>query len=485
MSIPTRSARTVREQGVELTLGACLVGASVTLGVLAAVAPLLAVGGALALAVALAAYAYPRLAMLAAVAVLPTLPGLARGLVVPGLRITEIAAVALALLAFQRVRRRPMPAITSVEWLAVAFVLAAVLLGVLNLIRHEIPVDGAALGTILGPVQFVLMMFAIRFLVVHRDDVQDIVRVLVWSSVPVAVAATLQFLDVPGLRALIIALTGSDTAPTPGQGDNVRATGLFSHWHSLGGYLCLVIILVAALLLRGGVIRRSHLVGILAVDTAALVCTATFVALAGTALGVLLLAALHGRLRRTALVMTGLTVLAAPVALPIFADRLNQQFESAKPVYRIDQSTYPFLPQTIGFRMEVWLDQYLPALEPYLLLGWGASVPPGVRWEYTESVYITLLVRGGLVLLVLYLALMVAALRLAARLRASDLPLLPEVMAVGIVTFGVMQLTNPYFTDAGFPQMWWLCLGVLLSQPFRQPITLTSGKVDHAQPSAH
>lgn len=485
MAITTRHGQSVRDQGVELTVGAGLVVASATLGVLAALAPLLAGIGALALAVTLTAYAYPRLAMLAAVAVLPTLPGLARGLVVPGLRITEVVAVGVALLALQRVRRRPMPAITAVEWLAVAFVLGAVLLGVLNLVRHEIPLDGEALGTIVGPIQFALMMFAIRFLVVHRNDVQDIVRVLVWSSVPVAVAAVLQFLDAPGVRTLIIALTGSDTAPTPGQGDNVRATGLFSHWHSLGGYLCLVIILVAALLLRGSLVRRAHLVGILAVDTAALVCTATFVALAGTALGVLLLAALHGRLRRTALVMTGATVLAAPVALAVLADRLNQQFESSKPVYQIDQSTYPFLPQTIGFRMEVWLDQYLPALEPYLLLGWGASVPPGVQWEYTESVYVTLLVRGGLVLLVLYLALMVAALQLAVRLRASDLPLLPEVMAVGIVTFGVMQLTNPFFTDAGFPQMWWLCLGVLLSQPFRQPITLTSGEVEHAQPSAH
>lgn len=458
----------VRGHWVTGALTAVVVLAAVVVGALAAVSPRLAVAATACLCAAAVAYAHPRLALLAGVAIFPILPGLQRGLVVPGARITELVAIGFGLLALQRVRRRPLLPVTPVEWLVLAFVAGSVMIGAVNLVAHDITADGDALGKVVGPIQFALALFGIRVLVLDADDLRDVLRVIVLASVPVAVVAVLQFLDAPGVRDLVITLTGSETAPVSGQTDGVRATGLFSHWHSLGGYLCFILILVVALLFRDPPLPRWMLAGVLAIDLAALLCTVTFAPIGGALLGILIIATLHRRLLVAAGGMLVAAAVAAPVALPALTERLGDQFQDAKPVYQIDQASYPLLPQTVGFRIQVWVEQYAPAMKQYLFTGWGTTIPPGVRWEYTESVYLTLIVRGGLLLLTIYLALMTAVFVLSWRLRRDHpRPALPEAMAVAIAVFALMQVINPYFTDAGFPQLWWLTLGVLLSPAFR------------------
>lgn len=478
----------VRQHWVSMTLAVGVVGAAVGVGAIGAVSPRMAVAAGMAASLTAIAYAYPKLALLAGVALLPTLPGLQRGLIVPGLRLTELVAIGLGLLALQRVRRRPLMRFGHLEWLALAYVAGAVVIGTVNLVAHDIPANGDSIGKIIGPIQFGLVLFGLRALVTDADDVRDIVRTLVCASVPVALVAIGQFLDAPGVRDLVVSLTGSETAPIAGQSGDIRATGLFSHWHSLGGYLCFVLILVVACLFRDPPLPRWLMVGILAIDAAALLCTVTFAPILGALVGILIISWLHRRLLRT---LAGLAVVAAvtaPVAMAALADRLGDQFQDAKPVYQIDQADYPYLPQTVGFRIQVWVEQYLPALEPYPLLGWGTTVPPGVRWQYTESVYLTLLTRGGLVLLTVYLALMGAVLVRAIRSRRANprgsTAAVAETVAVAVGVFAVMQLTNPYFTDAGFPQLWWLTAGILLSLPFRDPHSpVLPRKAPHAQPA--
>jgi small-conductance mechanosensitive channel len=85
-------------------------------------------------------------------------------------------------------------------------------------------------------------------------------------------------------------------------------------------------------------------------------------------------------------------------------------------------------------------------------------------------VYVTLLLRGGLPLLVIYGALM-AALALRARDVKDDGA--PEVRAVAHVVFLVvvlalfMQMVTNYFVNSGFPFLLWALAALLFASPLR------------------
>jgi hypothetical protein len=131
------------------------------------------------------------------------------------------------------------------------------------------------------------------------------------------------------------------------------------------------------------------------------------------------------------------------------------------------------VPQSVQFRFTVWEEQFLPVIEQNPATGYGATTPSELSWTYTESVYITMLLRGGFVLLMVFCAFWIALLvrswtrvhdpdvgvRLAARaLAASALVLIP------------MHAIFPYFTAPGLPHV----IAVLAGLAFA-PIHETAG----------
>ena len=117
------------------------------------------------------------------------------------------------------------------------------------------------------------------------------------------------------------------------------------------------------------------------------------------------------------------------------------------------------LPHNAAFRIHVWVSQWLPVISHHILTGVGPTIPTaGVIWTSTESLYVTLLLRGGAPLLAAYAALMVvwfAAARRAAGARESALGGVGQVSVVAILLLIPMQLAEPYFVDTGLPHVLW------------------------------
>jgi hypothetical protein len=111
------------------------------------------------------------------------------------------------------------------------------------------------------------------------------------------------------------------------------------------------------------------------------------------------------------------------------------------------------------------------------LSGYGPKIPPDVTWKYTESVYIGLLLRGGLPLLAIYglmtWALVLVALEVARRPLTSDPAragpdeehTLEQALARGTVVLlavlAVTQLIAPLFLTTGLPHVWWILAGLV------------------------
>lgn len=398
-----------------------------------------------------------RIAALLLVALTPVLSGVKRGLPVPGFRLSELLTVLLGgfvLLAAGRASlARPRP----LDWLALAYAVATLALGAFDLLHRGAPFTSDNLSGLLGPFQFLVLYRAVEVTATGATMRRDVLRALLLASVPVAVLAILQSLKVHALVDFGVHLTGSDYRSDFAQQGFVRATGTFPHWQVAAGYFLVVGVLGFAALMRPGhgVLGTRLLVAVVVLDAVALLRTVTTGASTALAVTCVLLALVSGRLRNPLVLVPAVLLVAVVIAGSVFAPRYREQYHSPTGV-----QSHGIIPRTIVYRYDIWNDQYIPVLDEgnRWIAGYGPDLPPSAKWKYTESVYVTMLLRGGLILLAIYLAFMV---RLAVEgrwlVRAGP-PLEAVIGSAAIALVGVLAVTQiiaTYFTTSGTPQVVW------------------------------
>jgi hypothetical protein len=433
--------------------------ATVVVGAGASLGPKQAVGAVVAVAAGLYVARRPVVGAYTLVALAPALSGIHRGLPIPGLRLTEVMIAGIA--AIILITAKKAPRWGAFDWCALAYVLTSGGLVWLNVVRHGSSFSQDILGTLFGPVQYLLLYRAIVTALPEPEQRARAVRLVLFTSVPVSLVTLMQQFNLGPTRAFLEFLTGTNIYEST-VGEVPRATGPFPHWHNLGGYLFLVLLLGFSLLLENDqrVIRRRVLLFTLAPACAALIQTASFAPLFGAVAGALVIGFSMGQGRR---VLAWIGVTAVIIGLlfgPLLQERIAQQYR--KTTITQDQT---FVPQTIAFRYRVWKSQYIPTIEQNLATGFGPTLPPNhLYFAYAESLYVTLLLRGGLPLLVAYLALMIA---LAVRARRAALGDEMERRMIGRVVFAsvpllmVIDLIATYFLDSGPAPLLWTLAGLM------------------------
>lgn len=425
-----------------------------------ALEPMVGVGVALTVAGALFLLHRPVVGALLVVAVAPAVSGLARGLPVPGARISEIliAGTAVLILLLTRVDEPPWRA---VDWLLLLFAVATLVLGTAGAIRHDIPFDSEALSDLLQPFQYVLIVRVAATALVRREDRARALRWTLWASMAVSLLAIVQRFF-PPVQDLFVPLTGSNNYAFNELYFVSRATGPFPIWHFLGGYLLVVALLAVALLMHGDreVLPRRWLIVALVLNTVGIILTLTLAIIFGLVLGFVVLALWSGRgrlwLGRGA--AAGLAV--AILASPLVGGRVQDQLGAPT-------SSESWVPETLSFRWEVWTEQFFPSLASRWVTGYGPGLPPEITWRFTESVYITYLLQGGLVLLLVFLALNLVLLRTMLDQRNPRDPVRTAVastVAAMVVVLLPLHGIFPYMTGLGLPQVFWALAGVALAR---------------------
>jgi O-antigen/teichoic acid export membrane protein len=443
------------------------VGASAAVGIAAGLGTKTALAALLGVAVVVVVLVRPVIGAYTLVAVVPPVSGLRAGLPVPQFRLSEILIAGIAVLLLLLARPGHTPRWRAFDWFAIGYAVANAGLGAIDLLSRGAPVTIDDANKLLGPMQFFLLYRAVLTTLTTEYERRVALRLLLFASVPVSLLAVFQEAHVPGIPALLASATNSQAFVT-----NVgvaRATGPFAHWHDLGSYLFVIVILGMALLIHQSwrVMKPRTLAGIVILAGIALITTVSFTPIAGTAAGVLVLAVTARTRKRWAVRTAGLIALLSVAFGPILAARYKQQFTLQAPIKQI-----PFLPQNFNFRIAVWTTEFLPVLAKHLTTGYGPDTPPDLTFSFTESTYVTLLLRGGLPLLFVY-----AGLMLTLALRARDLMKDPEVerravaqtLFIAIVLVVFMQLTTNYFVNAGFPFLFWI-LAALLTTGTRSPV---------------
>jgi O-antigen/teichoic acid export membrane protein len=435
------------------------VGASAAVGVAAGFGTKDAVAALFGVALLLIVLVRPLLGAYTLVAVVPPASGLRAGLPAPQLRLSEVLIAGIAVLLLVVARPGQTPRWRAFDWAALCYAIANAVLGAVDLVLRGSPITIADADKLLGPMQFFLLYRAVLTTLPAERQRQLALRVLLVASVPVSLLAILQEVHAPGIVNLLANITDSQAFVT--NTGVARATGPFAHWHDLGSYLFVIVVLGVALLVNQSwrVMKPKVLAGIVVLAGIALITTVSATPIAGTAVGVLVLA-MTARPRKQWVVRAAGLIVGLSVAFgPVLAARYKQQFAIQAPIKQI-----PFLPQNFNFRVTVWTTEFLPVLAKHLTTGYGPDTPANLAFSYTESVYVTILLRGGLPLLFIY-----AGLMLTLAFQARDLWRHPDAerraiaqtLFILIVLAVFMQLTTNYFVNAGFPFLFWVLAGLL------------------------
>ena len=437
------------------------VGALLMIGVGAALGPLAGVAAVAAVGAGIVIMSRPVLGAYILVACAATLSGLQRGLPVPGFRLTELLIVGIATVVL--ITARHTPRWGTFDWIAFGYVIANAFLVWLNVVRHGDALTADTWGTLIGPLQYFLLYRTLLTVIREEHQRAFALRLLLLASLPVSFLTLLQQLNIGPARQLVGTLAGQDVElgyQSTIQGV-ARATGPFPHWHNLAGFLLLVLLLGVSLLHEPAqrVLRRPLLIAVLVPAFIALVQTASIAPIVGLLVGSILVAMYVGQTHRM-LVWVGVgTIIATVAAWPVLQDRFHQQYAAS--AVTEDQT---LLPQTIAFRVAVWKTEFIPVIRDNLLIGYGPNLPPRLFFNFTESIYITFLLRGGIILLIFYLALM-GALALRSRRVANSNEVgrrsVARALFAAVVLLLAIDTIANYFIDSGPAPMLWTLAGLI------------------------
>jgi hypothetical protein len=328
------------------------------------------------------------------------------------------------------------------------------------------PLDNVAIQTFMGPVQFALLYLLVS--TCFREDRTQILaqRTLLLASLPISLMGILEALAPPAFHEFLTSLTGTTAFNTQGYDSVPRAASLFPVWLALAGYLLVILILATELLLVGNrdVLSTWALGLVIGLGLLALAASLTVTISVVYAVTALYLGWRHRKLA-VVLTMIGLVVIAAQF---VFGGLIEQRTQAQTVSTTVERTGPSWLPETIGYRVKVWEDQYAEALGAYAATGYGPGFPSGVDWSHTESGYITILLRGGVPYLAGTAALLAGVVVRARRNAAGTSSSARSALCVAAGAVAIVQLpinlTFPYFTASGLPQAAWILWGLLAAQ---------------------
>jgi hypothetical protein len=447
-------------------MGLVALGSAAAVGVATGLNPVLGLLAVIAVGVALIFSQRADLAVYVLVAVAPACAGLHRGLLIPGLRVSEAAIAGIGILVLAFAARMPRPAWSRVEILLLLYAAATVCLGGFDLVQRHAALTTEDLGTLLGPLQFILLLRAVVISLPQERQRLIAARLMLGAATLVALVALAQYANVGPTRHVLAQLTGGSLYATTLEGGAPRVTGPFNIWHELAGFLMPSILLALALVLdKEAGSWRFYYGAVFLLCLVALVTTAVAGILLITIISCFYLAWRRRVLHLALLIAVPVVLTVALLVGSSLSNRVEQQLVPTTTTYRI-----PYAPQTISYRYSLFREQTAPALAGHWVTGYGPDLPPQLalsNFPFAETTYISLLLRGGVPLLTIFLLMTISvifAARSAQRAAASHLEWsIATVVLASTVGYLLLQLIESYMIDSGPAHSYWVFVGLMLA----------------------
>ena len=334
------------------------------------------------------------------------------------------------------------------------FVALSLVYGLVSLVkRSDVPVSTIAQQSV-GVAQY-LIIFVVAFNFAQSEAfVRMFIVALICVAGVVGFVAVLQLLRYQPSLELGTMLTGNPKITNPPAWKVPRGTGVFASWHALGGYLALTLIVgISYVTSPVPSVRRDRWLWLPLCGVAAgLLASLTFIVVAIGFIGVAAVAVYRKLAVKLLLgaVVGASVLLVSPLGSGFTRRAAEQQDDSA-------------LPETIAYRVDAWVRDFIPAISENLWTGYGPTLPSDAMFPYYESMYIETLMRGGIPLTVCLLILGWAVLNAAiAGVRKEPATVRGAIVAPATVVILPLlfcgMLIHPYLSDAGVSQLFFILI---------------------------
>ncbi|PTR23463.1 hypothetical protein C8K36_10943 [Rhodococcus sp. OK519] len=393
-------------------------------------------------------------------ALIPTLAGTRRGLVVPVFRVSEALAVLVLAIVFITFNKR-MVIGGAVFWSLLGYASVVSVMTAYNCIyRTDLGISDFIYNG-LGPLTLLLIYVSASACSGVTGLLQRACRYLLIFSSVMGLLAVLQGLGVQSARNFASYMTGNASIANPISWKIPRSVGVFNSWHAYAGYAGLCVVIGIACLVHKVPIfkRRSLLVLSVIANGLGLLSSLT--------IGVIVLVCVISiyftvRYGRKIYLLFGLA------AGYLFVTGTSISTSASERAVRQESTTgqYDFLPQTVAFRLELWARDFLPLVKGHLFTGYGPIGAADRTFAYVESMYILVLLLAGIPALVAFILVMSSSLRAsyglyrfagADSLRSS----IAEALLLFLAGLSVLMFIHPYMNDAGASQLSFVILGLL------------------------
>ncbi|WP_243226777.1 O-antigen ligase family protein [Microbacterium sp. CIAB417] len=393
-----------------------------------------------------------------------------------------LVLLALLLAVHVRLRRRAAGASGSPRVLIVDIALILYILGTAAVEVYDgyLLKYSAILNGLIEPTFWFLAYMAARTTIGNQRDAQLVLRGLI---IPIFLAAPLSFAQAlnfgPAIQFTTSVVSGDGFASAVEDGNLLRAAGLVGGWTSFGAYVTGVFTAAIALLIiarernqRSGIFPFA----VIGLCILALLTTLTF----STTIAFVVI--LLGTFRRLGVrpgflfAIVGAAIGAALLFGPLIAARIGEQYDGRE---RFVSWLPEWVPNTIGYRVHVWIDQTIPTIMQRPITGWGYKVydatfgrtdvtdpdrvvPKTLQWTSPESQWFAALTTGGVLglgfLLLLIVALGVVLWRGLHRAESSSVAAPVWWLFVANVGIGFTAIS---ITNKGLPGMFWPLVGIV------------------------
>jgi len=358
--------------------------------------------------------------------------------------------------------------VTSIDLIFVAYIVGKFLVEFVNSGDLGTPFS---LTTLLDVVIAYGALLAARIGCRSEADVWTAARWFVIPAAVVALIAVLQIMQFPGLNQLLVSHVNSGGLEARiDKGWDIRATSTIGHWTALGGYLCGISALVGAQMIRNrsNAVSNTRLGSLLLLVVIAQVATLTFATIALN-LCIVFYVLIRIRIRAAVLVVGGIAAVAMWAAVgSLITSRIDKQLGEAEYAAR----SYDWLPESVGFRLNVWMTESIPAAMQRPTTGWGASTyqwlgtdatSPYLRWISPESEWMRTAVSYGLVVLALQLALLFATFRYLKRAAVRSSARAMGTFLIFYLGILVVSFIHSHLTNRGVPLVLWFAVGIAVA----------------------
>lgn len=411
---------------------------------------------------------------------LPLTGGLARGAVIPILRISQaLLVLGFILFVIAKPTRLGKSRLTAIDLAFILLVLGEAAFPLLALyyrgdyinLTVSQPDGTSALQTLLGPIQYYLLYRIIVGAISSQKQVIPILNLTFFTSIIVSMIGILQKL-VPAVNRFIATYYPPVSLGYAIPETSQRITSTLQHYSGLGAYLAFILILALTCYTA-----RQHLkipllllVGTFIFDSIALVLTGTLAAWIGLVIGMIVIFVLLRRIPKPVIFILIGVALAAIIFQPFLSSRLSEQLGAG--------AAQGIIPQSFAFRIMLWKDIFLPAIGQNLLFGAGPSPAVLNQWPAEESQYFLTLLRGGLFYFFSYLLLIgvagFACWRQIKRKEKDAGHAVSIALLAILVAISVMNISAEYFTYVGGTQILWTLLAIVVATWQLKPLEASS-----------